>query len=29
MQNQLLFKSEQPQAKQRQVDEYMAQFQLD
>ena len=29
MQNQLLFKNEQPQAEQRQVDEYMAQFKLD
>jgi carbamoyltransferase len=29
MQNQLLLKSEQPQAKQHQVDDYMAQFQLD
>jgi len=29
MQNQLLLKSEQPQAKQHQVNEYMAQFQLD
>ena len=29
MQNQLLFKNEQPRAEQRQVDEYMAQFKLD
>jgi hypothetical protein len=29
MQNQLLFKNEQPQAEQHHVDEYMAQFKLD
>jgi carbamoyltransferase len=29
LQGQLLYKNEQPQAKQHQVDEYMAQFQLD
>jgi hypothetical protein len=29
LQSQLLYKSEQPQAKQHQVNEYMAQFQLD
>jgi carbamoyltransferase len=29
MQNQLLYKSEQPKAKQHSVDKYIAQFQLD
>jgi hypothetical protein len=29
MQNQLLYKSEQPKAKQHGVDKYIAQFQLD